>query len=325
MTRIGTAVVVVVTLVVVGVLSFPVVAVGTEASVASTDAAAWEQAEPPTGPNGNGTEAAPGTRLAGAVGVQGAELGGEIESRSLDHQLNRSASADSKATVFARQTNQSRNRLAALRAELTRLDTAYKNGTVNEREYRVRTAQLSAQAVAVQRVTDRSSNAAAELPDAALERNGVNVTALRSLRAAAGALTGPERAAVARSVAGPAVGSGFGPDRAANRSQGAPADPAVDAPGRGGDGGADDPPGSPPDQANGSSRTDGQAGSADGPPDRAGSGNETDDGQSAGGGQPNGSDDGRGGDGAGNGQGSNGNGADGRDDAPGRSGDARGG
>jgi hypothetical protein len=325
MTRIGTVVVVVVVLVVLGTLSLPVVAVGTAASVAPTEAAGWEQAEPTADPGANETETAPGTRLAGAVGVQGAEIGGEIESRSLDHQLNRSASDDSKATVLARQTNQSRSRLAALRAELTRLDAAHENGTVSEREYRVRTAQLSAQVVAVQRVTGRASTTAAELPDGALRRGGMNVTALRSLRVAAGSLTGPERAAVARSVAGPAVGSGFGPDRAANRSQGAPAGSVADAPGRSGDGGAGDPPSGPPDQANGSSRDDGREAPANSPPDQAESGNATDDGQSAGGGQPNGSGDERGRDDAGNGQGSDGNGADGRDDAPGRSGEARGG
>jgi hypothetical protein len=324
MTRIGTVVAVVV-LVVLGTLSFPVVAVGSAGSAAPTAATGWEQAEPTAGQSGNGTDTAPGTRLAGAVGVHGAELGGEIESRSLDHQLNRSASTDSKAAVLARQTNQSRSRLATLRSELTRLDAAYENGTVSEHEYRVRTAQLSAQAVSVQRVTGRASATAAELPDGALERNGVNVTELRSLRSAAGALTGPERAAVARSVAGPAVGSGLGPDRAENRSQGAPADPAADAPGRSGDGGAGDSPGGPPDRANGSSRDDGQGAPANGPPDQAGSGNATDDGGQAGEGQPNGSGDERGRDGAGNGQGSDGNGADGRNDAPGRSDEGRGG
>ncbi|WP_318569363.1 hypothetical protein [Salinigranum marinum] len=325
MTRIGTVVVIVVALVVLGALSFPVVAVGSAASVAPTEATGWEQTEPTDDPSENGTETAPGTRLAGAVGVQGAELGGEVESRSLGHQLNRSASADSKAAVLARQANQSRSRLAALRTELTRLDAAYENGTVSEREYRVRTAQLSAQVVTVQRVTGRASTTAAELPDGALGRNGVNVTELRSLRSAAGALTGPERAAVARSVAGPAVGSGFGPDRAANRSRGAPAGPAADAPGRSGDGGAGDSPGGPPDQANRSSRDDGQGAPANGPPDQAGSENATDDGGPVGEGQPNGSGDERGRDDAGNEQGSDGNGADGRDDAPGRSGEARGG
>lgn len=164
------------------------------------------------------TDAAPGTRLAGSVGVQGAELGGELESRSLDHRLNQSPSNDSKAAVIAQQANRSQERAAALEAQLEELEAARANGSISEQEYRVRAAQLSARASALARVAAQTSARADALPAETLRRNGVNVTALRALRTNAGELAGPEVAAVARGLAGPSAGRGFGPDRT-NSSQ----------------------------------------------------------------------------------------------------------
>lgn len=194
---------------------------------------------PSDGPPNGSSASAPGTRLAGAVGVQGAELGGELDTRSLAHQLNRSDTAGSRAAVIARQATRSQSRLTTLRAASERLAAARANGTVSEAEYRVRAAQLSAQVVAVQRVTARSSTVARELPDEALRRNGVNVTTLQSLQRDASDLVGPGMSAAAREVAGPRVGSGFGPNRDGDWDRGPPSDSERTPPDRARGGGPD--------------------------------------------------------------------------------------
>jgi hypothetical protein len=237
MRRTGTVVLLVAVVVLAGT---PLPAAG--ATTAALDApTAWDQTGTTTapGPSNGSSASAPGTRLAGAVGVQGAELGGELEARSLTHQLNRSETADSRAAVISQQAAQSRSRLTTLRAASERLEAARANGTVSEAEYRVRAAQLSAQTVAVRRVTERSATAAQELPDEALRRNGVNVTTLQSLQRDAGELVGPAMSAAAREVAGPRVGSGFGPNRAGGRERGPPSDPGGTPPDRARDGGPD--------------------------------------------------------------------------------------
>ncbi|WP_152041765.1 hypothetical protein [Salinigranum salinum] len=332
MSRIGTVVVVVI--VVLASVALPAFGVETTTSPI-TDETTREQTEPTTATDGNESgraETAPGTRLAGAIGVQGAEIGGELESRSLAHQLNRSASNDSKAAVVARQANQSERRLAALRAESTRLEAARENGTISENEYRVRTAQLSARITTVRRVTDRTTAAATALPDEALRRNGVDVTTLRSLRTRANELGGARMSAVAREVVGPTADAGFGPDRAGNRTRGPPAEPGADAPGRNDGQREQRPSGERPDDAGENAqagdrqsgdRRDGSSarnenatgeGSSNGSgsPDESSSSNESGPPNEGG---PSNADDGEGG------QGENGSG--GPPDDPGRSGEAR--
>jgi hypothetical protein len=306
MRRIGAVLVVAVT--VLAGVALPVVGGGV-ATAGVGGETTWEQTETSDADNGT-TTAAPGTRLAGSVGVQGAELGGELEARSFAHRVNRSESNASKARVVASQTNQSRTRLAALRTARQQLEAARENGTVGENEYRVRAAKLSARTAALQRVTNRTSQTARTLPAETLRQNGVNETALERLRQEADELTGPEMAAIARSLAGPGAtrGNGFGPP--ANASERGPrsAGPPADAPGRN-----DDAPGDASDRSRGQ-------GQGQGPDERQGappaasdqSGNETATGRDAGNG--NGSNSGSGPDGDagsdGANPGGNGNGSD---------------
>jgi hypothetical protein len=196
-----------------------------------------------TASTANGTS--PGARLGGVVAAQGVAVGTEIESRSLRHQLNQSKSNASKAAVLARQVNQSQSRLAALRAERERLETAYRNGTVSESEYRIRATRLSAQISAIRRLNTQTSDVADRLPRETLRQNGVNVTALRSLRSMADEVEGPEIAAIAREIAGPQ--NGLGPSRADER-RGARGENRQGGPGNG-EGGPDGRPGGgPPDE-----------------------------------------------------------------------------
>lgn len=234
MRRIG--IVLVVGFTVLAGVALPVGGVQAAVSTAGVDAeTTWGQTTPPDDPENETTEAAPGTRLAGSVGVQGAELGSELETRSLDHQLNRSNSNASKAQVIARQATQSQARLAALRTERQQLETARENGSIGANEYRVRAAHLSARAVALERVSNRTTQTASGLPRETLRQNGVNVTSLETLRSSADQLTGPDIAAIARTLAGPGATRGTGLERAENATKGG-AGPgrAADSPGRSG-------------------------------------------------------------------------------------------
>ena len=257
MRRIGTVLVVVLT--VVAGVAVPVV--GVQAATSTTGiggGAVWAQTETADVGNETAAEPAPGTRLAGSVGVQGAELGGELESRSFEHQLRRSNSDASKAQVVAHQAEQSQARLDALRTDLQELEATRENGTVSETAYRVRTAQLSARAAALQRLSKSTSETAGTLPAAALQRHGVNLTELEAVRSGADRLTGPERAAIARSVAGPGAARANGFGQAGNASQEGPAraGPPADAPGRNGNARAENAsaPGGPAGAAPGDAR-----------------------------------------------------------------------
>jgi len=192
-------------------------------------------------------EMAPGERMAGVLAVERASVGGELASRTFGQRVARADSNDSRAAVVGDEVADLQARLDELRAERARLRTAYDNGTISQGEYRARAARVHAEQRALQRRANHTERVAGELPAGTLRANGVNVTALRTIRTEARNLTGPEVAAVARNIAGQNPGGGLGPDRAGppgvvgNRTDGGPRS------GPGDDGG---PPGNetgPPD------------------------------------------------------------------------------
>jgi len=154
----------------------------------------------------------PGARFAGAIGVQGATLSGDLESRAFQHRLERAESEDAKAGVVAERAEQSEQRLADLRAELDDLRAARANGSISYGAYAARTARIHARLNAVQRVANDTETAARGLPDEALARHGVNVSAVETLRERAANASGPEVANIARGI------GGGEPDRFENRT-----------------------------------------------------------------------------------------------------------
>jgi hypothetical protein len=205
--------------------------------------------------NGSVNESlAPGERFAGVVGVQQADVEGEIEVRAFGQRVAAAASNRSAAGVVAGEVEELETRLAELDAEVAELRRAHENGTVSEGEYRARLAALHAKQRAVERRLNRTAAVAGGLPEAALEAKGVNVTAIRTLQSRASELTGPEVAEIARSIAGEGAGKGVGgPPAFVENRTGPPGD-------RGNGGG-------PPDDAGPGGET--------GPPEDAGAGNGT--------------------------------------------------
>ena len=222
------------TLVVTGLLI--VGAVGAVPGVLAQSTTETSTTEPPAS-DGN-TSVAPGERLAGVVGVGKAEVGGEVSARAFGYAFANASTNRTRAALIGRQVGDLDQRLATLRERQRVLRQAQSNGSISEGRYRAEMAQVVAQVRAVNRLTNESETAARGVPAEQLQRHGVNATAIQRLRSNAGELTGPEAAAIARSIAGPRAGNGmsrgppseiFGPGAPPGQSPG----PNVTAPGPG--------------------------------------------------------------------------------------------
>jgi len=186
-------------LVVAALLAAPVVGMavaGTGDQVAQTDNETDE----------NASEVTPGERLSGVVGVQEAELEGEVERRAFGIEVAGAATNDSKAAVVADRLDRIEQRLTEVRERKAALDEARANDSMSEGEYRARVSELVAQGQASKDLLNESERTAGQLPAETLEQRGVNASAIRTLKESAAELTGPEVAEIARSIAGPNVG-----------------------------------------------------------------------------------------------------------------------
>ncbi|MDS0220228.1 hypothetical protein NDI54_02565 [Haloarcula sp. S1AR25-5A] len=188
---------------------------------------------------------APGAQLAGVVSVQEAELDGEVQSRTFGIRVAQANTDDAKAAVVADQLTDSEARLAELQQRKQALNEARENGSMSEGEYRAKAAQLHAETQNVQRLANQTNETASRLPAEALEKKGINATAIKTLSQRASELSGPEVAAIAKGIAGPNVGQQARPDDARNRGGDAANRTA-----------ADDRPGAGPERTPAGERTD---------------------------------------------------------------------
>lgn len=156
--------------------------------------------------NSSNSSVTPGERLSGVVGVQGAELEGEVDERAFGIRVAQAATNESRAAVVADKLVELEQRVEDLDERTRRLGEARANGSISEGEYRAELSEVAAQSQSTQRLVNASSETASGLPADVLEANGVNVSAIQTLKNNAGNLTGPEVAAVARSIAGPSQG-----------------------------------------------------------------------------------------------------------------------
>ncbi|MFB6211082.1 MAG: hypothetical protein ABEI76_06060 [Halobacteriales archaeon] len=170
----------------------------------------------------NASAVPPGAQFAGVLGVQQAELDGEVEARIFGQRVAAAASNRSKAAVVANQSQRLQQRLEALQAQRESLRAARQNGSIDQGTFAARMATLNARSETLQRLANRTATTARGLPAATLAAKGVNVTAIRTLQTKARTLTGPEVAAIARSIAGPSVGKPIGPPASAGPPGGGP-------------------------------------------------------------------------------------------------------
>jgi len=202
------------------VAALVVVGAGAPAVVASPAAAPADGpgdagvAQVADGDDGNETgddSPAPGARLAAVVNVQGAEVEGEVAERSFGRQLAAARSNASKASVLAAQTGDLSERIRQLEDRKRALQDARDDDNISVGRYRAEMARVAAELSTANRLLNRTSSEATELPAAALQNAGVDATDLQRLRRAAGNLSGPEIAEIARDLGGPPVNRSVGP------------------------------------------------------------------------------------------------------------------
>lgn len=177
------------------------------------------------------TDIEPGERLSGIVGVTDAELDGEIAERGFGISVAQAATEDAQAAIVAERLADIEQRLADLAERKAALDEALEAGEISQGKYMADVAKVEVERMTAERLAEQSGAVAAELPADVLEANGINVEAIEELRQNASALTGPEVADIARTIAGPNVGERL-PDAAGDRI---PVDP-----GQPGDGDGDE-------------------------------------------------------------------------------------
>lgn len=201
------------------VVGFGAPAVVASPATAPADAGASPAVQEADG-NETANETAPGARLAGVVNVQGAEVEGEVAERSFGVQLAAAKSNASKAAVLANQTGDLSERVEELRERKQALQDARQNDTISEGQYRAEMARVAAELSTANRLLNRTADEARDLPPSALTDAGVDPADLDRLREAAGELSGPEVAEIARDIGGPPVNRSVGPP--GNVTQGPP-------------------------------------------------------------------------------------------------------
>lgn len=220
------------------------------------------------GDEDDSADVSPGERLSGVVGVQNAEIDGEIERNAFRIALERADDNATKASHIAEKVDGTERRLAELDERKARLQQQRERDEMTEGQYRARTAMLAAETETAKQQLNRSNATAAGLPEETLRANGVNTTAIRTLMYNADELSGGEVSEIARGIAGDRSGMvdrGPGGDRGPAGERG-PGD-------RGGMDGADEP-----EETDGQAANETAAGGSDQEtPDQAVS-SETDDG-----------------------------------------------
>lgn len=166
-----------------------VVAVAAPAPVASTGGA------PGAAPGAAATPTANNSTMGGSVSSFMHASSGETSEAVQDGMWNAAyEDAPDKRAVVEERTGDLEARLAALAAEKRALVEARRNGTISETEFRARMSAVVGRMAALNRSIDETERQA--------RASGANVTAVEELRTRVTELSGPEIAAIARTLAG---------------------------------------------------------------------------------------------------------------------------
>jgi hypothetical protein len=147
----------------------------------------------------------PGERLSGVIGVQEAELDGNIKNRTFGIRIARASNDHAKAQIIAAEFRAIDRRLNDLENQQAALKQARSNRSISKTAYRVRTTGLVAKMQTVETRAYITGDQAATLPAKPLNDVGMNMTSIRTLTQHAGNLSGPEIAAIAQATAGERV------------------------------------------------------------------------------------------------------------------------
>ena len=166
----------------------------------------------------------PGEQFGGLIGVQDAELAGDLDDRRFEHRLARADTDAERASIVAERTDHVTERIDELETRLVELETARADGEVRPGQYGATVAVVEAERVGLERAAERNAAIAEELPAPARQEAGVDVGAVRAQHDRAGDLGRSESAAIAADVAGQRAGEPPAGDRGGG--------PPDDVPGR---------------------------------------------------------------------------------------------
>ncbi|PSQ43067.1 hypothetical protein BRD17_07140 [Halobacteriales archaeon SW_7_68_16] len=145
------------------------------------------------GPSNNSSVVSPGEQFAGVIGVQGAEVRGEIAGRTFDERVENADGPDERASVVGEQLRSLRDRIDDLRTEYGDRETATRNGSADAGERTTRDAVTAAESAAADELLDRTARAADSLPPGA----EVDEEAIGAVRNESAALDRNESGAIA--------------------------------------------------------------------------------------------------------------------------------
>ncbi|WP_226039664.1 hypothetical protein [Natrinema sp. DC36] len=155
----------------------------------------------------------PGEQFAAAVGVQNAEIEGDVSERAFGVRIANAETNATKAAVVAAQFNETEARLTELEGRLEERNESREAGDISEGRYRAEVATIVVEMRSLERRAATAETAATGLPEAVLAPHGIDVDSIRTLRDRAGDLGGPETAEIAGSIAGDDGERSLGPDR----------------------------------------------------------------------------------------------------------------
>ena len=200
--------------------------------------------EPADERNETGSDLAPGERLSGVVGVEQAELEGEVADRAFGLRLADAETDAERAAIIADQLDRNDRRLESVSERRNELHDRRAAGELSEGAYTARTARIGAEIESIKRTTNRSAEATDGIPDHVLQERNVSVDRVDALRDRASSLSGPEVAEMAREIGGNRTGAPMGPPHDGRPGAGiSPPGTDTDEPGPPGNG--PDSPGSP--------------------------------------------------------------------------------
>lgn len=163
-----------------------------------------------------------GSQISAFMQASAGEAGTSVRSGMWNARYERANGSARTAVVEARIASL-QDRLAALQREKAELLAAKRNGTVNASVFRARMSNIVGQLAAVNRSIEEAGTQA--------QATGADMSLVDELRANASEMTGPQVAAVARTIAGgPPAGL---PAQAANGSDRGGGGPPDDTPGNG--------------------------------------------------------------------------------------------
>ncbi len=155
------------------------------------------------GQSTSATNATPGERLSGVIGVQKAELDGDLETRAFEAGLTAADGNETARAVYAaREAEALESRIEALAARLETLREQRANDSISPGAYQAQVAEIATRQRTLLAVANRTNETVSGLPAERLEERGINATRIKRIQADAARLGGPEVAEIARGIAG---------------------------------------------------------------------------------------------------------------------------